>query len=36
MEDLGKMVMSDPLGMGMKAVTALNCLKDKTGSPVMN
>lgn len=36
MEELGKMVMSDPMGMGMKAVTALNCLKDKTNSPVMN
>jgi hypothetical protein len=36
MEELGKMIASDPLGMGMKALTALNCLKDKTGSPVMN
>ncbi len=36
MEELGKMVMSDPIGVGMKAVTALNCLKDKTNSPVMN
>lgn len=36
MEELGKMIMNDPIGAGMKAVTALNCLKDKTNSPVMN
>lgn len=35
-EELGKMVSSDPLGMGMKVVSALNCVKDKAGSPVMN
>lgn len=34
MEELAKMVASDPLGMGMKAVTAMNCLKEKANSPV--
>lgn len=34
MKELGDMIISDPLGMGMKAVTALNCLKDKTNSPI--
>jgi hypothetical protein len=34
MKDLGNIVISDPLGMGMKAVAALNCLKDKQNSPV--
>ena len=36
MEELGTMISSDPLGMGMKALVALNCLKDKLKSPVMN
>ncbi len=36
MKELGDKIISDPLGMGMKALTALNCLKDKTNSPVMN
>ena len=33
-EELAKMVASDPLGMGMKAVTALNCLKDSGNMPI--
>lgn len=36
MEALAEMITSDPLGMGMKALAALNCLKDKLNSPVMN
>ena len=36
MEELGTMISSDPLGMGTKALVALNCLKDKLKSPVMN
>jgi hypothetical protein len=32
MEELGKMITNDPLGMGMKALVALNCLKDKVTS----
>ena len=36
MEELGTMISSDPLDMGMKALVALNCLKDKVTSPVMN
>jgi len=36
MEELGKMITNDPLGMGMKALAALTCLKDKVTSPVMN
>lgn len=35
-EEIGKMIVNDPLGTGMKAVNALNCLKDKSNSPVMN
>ena len=36
MTELGEMITNDPLGMGMKALVALNCLKDKVTSPVMN
>jgi len=35
-EEVGKMVINDPLGTGMKAINALNCLKEKGESPVMN
>ena len=33
---VSEMVMKDPIGVGTKAITALNCLKDKANSPVMN
>ena len=35
MEELGKMITNDPLGMGMKALAALTCIKNKV-TPVMN
>jgi hypothetical protein len=34
MKDVGQMVVNDPLGVGLKATTALNCLKDKQKTPV--
>lgn len=35
-EALAAMANKDPLGMGMKAITAMNCIKDKKISPVAN
>ena len=36
MEELAELILGDPLDSGMKALVALNCLKDKLNSPVMN
>jgi hypothetical protein len=37
MEELAKMVSSDPLGMGLKVVTALSCVKEKSkGGKITN
>lgn len=33
-EALAQMASKDPLGVGMKAITAMNCIKDKKLSPV--
>ena len=33
-EALAAMASKDPLGMGMKAITAMNCIKDKKLSPI--
>jgi len=33
-KEVGEMILKDPMGEGMKAITALNCLKDKQNSPV--
>lgn len=33
-EALAQMAAKDPMGMGMKAITAMNCIKDKKLSPV--
>jgi len=33
-EEVGKVIMTDPIGEGMKAIAALNCLKDKANSPM--
>jgi hypothetical protein len=33
-EALLEMASKDPMGMGMKAITAMNCIKDKKLSPV--
>jgi hypothetical protein len=34
LEEVGKIIIKDPVGEGMKAIAALNCLKDKANSPV--
>ena len=33
-EEVSKVIMGDPIGEGMKAIAALNCLKDKSNSPI--
>jgi hypothetical protein len=35
-EEVSKVIMGDPIGEGMKAITALNCLKDKQNSSVQH
>lgn len=34
LEEVGKVIMTDPIGEGMKAIAALNCLKEKSNSPI--
>jgi hypothetical protein len=34
LKEVGKMVINDPFGVGTKAIAALNCLKDKSNSPI--
>jgi hypothetical protein len=35
-KEVGEMILTDPVGEGMKAITALNCLKDKQNSSVQH
>lgn len=34
LEEVSKVIMTDPIGEGMKAIAALNCLKDKANSTI--
>ena len=33
-KEVGGMILKDPMGEGMKAIAALNCLKNKSNSPI--
>ena len=33
-KEVGEMILKDPMGEGMKAIAALNCLKNKSNSPI--